>query len=235
VLTVQQRQINEIHQRLQTLPTTTNVAPSHPVAVPGAAPASYGSSSREDEFSRLTAQAAQLSADIAKLERIGVENEELRRQIAAGSANRLTPEELQKLDEARQRAESIHCVNNLKQIGLAVKMWALDHHDIYPTNFLCMSHELNTPKILVCPGDTNRVAATFFSSYTDQNCSYEFFLGSDTEPDQILTRCPIHGSVGLCDGSVQMGAKSHPEWIVEKDGKLYWRRSSDHFKPTPTE
>jgi hypothetical protein len=231
VLTVQQTQIKEIEQRLHALPTTTNVAPSRPVAIPDQ-PISRNSTGAEDEYSRLTDQAAQLSAEIAKLEQVRAENEELRRKMAAGSGNQLTPDELRKLDEARERADSIRCVNNLKQIGLAVKLWALDHQDVFPTNFLCMSNELNTPKILACPSDTNRVVATSFSSYTDANCSYEFFFGSDLVPDQILTRCPLHGNIGLCDGSVQRGvAKTHPESIVEKDGKLYWR-GSDHFKPT---
>jgi hypothetical protein len=227
VLTVQQTEINEIQQRLQTLPTPTNVAPSRPVTIPDSQPTSRDSTPAEDEYSRLTDQAAQLSAEIAKLEQVRAENEDLRHKIVAGSAgNQLTPDELQKLDEARERSDSIRCVNNLKQIGLAVKIWALDHQDVYPTNFLCMSNELNTPKILACPGDTNRVAAASFSSYTDANCSYEFFFGSDQEPNQILTRCPIHGNIGLCDGSVQRGvAKSHPEWIIQLDGKLYFNRN----------
>jgi hypothetical protein len=226
VMTIQQTQINDLQQRLQLLPATTNGVPSRPVRVAEIQPASGDSSTNEDEFSRLTAQAAQLSADISKLEQMRAENEALRRQIAAGSANQLTPDEIQKLDDARARAERIQCVNNLKQIGLAVRMWALDNHDVYPTNFLCMSNELSTPKILACPTDTNRVVATSFSSYTDDNCSYQLFFGSDQEPDQILTRCPFHGNIGLCDGSVQMGvAKTHPEWIIEKDGKLYFKRN----------
>jgi hypothetical protein len=95
-------------------------------------------------------------------------------------------------------------VNNLKQIGLAVRVWALDNQDIYPTNFICMSNELNTPKILVCPADTNRVSADSFSTFTDANCSYDLFFASDKEPDQVLSRCHVHNNVGLSDGSVQM-------------------------------
>src|SRR5262249_3539230 len=68
VLTVQQMQINEIQQRLQTLPPTTNVAPSRPVTVPDAQP--NDSTAAEDEYSRLTDQAAQLSAEIAMLEQV---------------------------------------------------------------------------------------------------------------------------------------------------------------------
>ena len=76
------------------------------------------------------------------------------------------------------------CVNNLKQIGLAFRCWALDNNDKFPmqvsvTNggtrelvesgdvyphFLVMSNELNTPKILYCAMESDRsriVASTF--------------------------------------------------------------------------
>ena len=36
------------------------------------------------------------------------------------------------LAKAKGRAQRINCVNNLKQIGLAFRVWALDHEDAYP-------------------------------------------------------------------------------------------------------
>ena len=79
----------------------------------------------------------------------------------------------------------INCVNNLKQIGLSYRTWALDNQDKYPmqvsvtnggtmelvnsgpafVHYLVMSNELSTPKILICPqdGDPNRTSATTFS------------------------------------------------------------------------
>jgi len=43
-----------------------------------------------------------------------------------------------------------------------------------------------------------------------------------------MFRCPIHGSVCLLDGSVQMEvAKKHPEQIVQRDGKLYFGPSAN--------
>jgi prepilin-type processing-associated H-X9-DG protein len=78
----------------------------------------------------------------------------------------------------------INCVNNLKQIGLAFRTWALDNGDKYPmqisvtnggameiistgtvfTVFQVMSNELSTPKILFCPEETDpkRISATTF-------------------------------------------------------------------------
>lgn len=79
----------------------------------------------------------------------------------------------------------VSCVNNLKQIGLSFKCWALDNADQFPmqvsvTNggtmelvskgkvfphFLVMSNELSTPKVLFCPFDRERAktAANVFS------------------------------------------------------------------------
>ena len=44
-------------------------------------------------------------------------------------------------------------------------------------HFLVMSNELNTPKILLCPNDTNRLAATNWDSLRDHSLSY--FVGLD--------------------------------------------------------
>jgi prepilin-type N-terminal cleavage/methylation domain-containing protein len=93
------------------------------------------------------------------------------------------------LARAKARAQRINCANNLKQIGLSFKTWALDNGDRYPMLvdsanggpanqssfsgagygatymfevFGVMSNELSTPKILACPSD-ERSAHTNFS------------------------------------------------------------------------
>ena len=82
-------------------------------------------------------------------------------------------------------AQKINCINNLKQIGLACRTWALDHNDKFPmqvsvtnggameivatgtafTVFQVMSNELSTPKALFCPveKDPERIAANTFT------------------------------------------------------------------------
>src|ERR1039458_640520 len=69
--------------------------------------------------------------------------------------------------------QRIDCTNNLKQLGLAYRIWAGDNNDKYPMQvsainggamelvggpdewktFQVMSNELSTPKILYCPED----------------------------------------------------------------------------------
>ncbi len=36
------------------------------------------------------------------------------------------------LNKARERANAIKCTNNLKQVGLAIDMYAINNHDFYP-------------------------------------------------------------------------------------------------------
>jgi hypothetical protein len=181
--------------------------------------------SNEDELQRLKTMVAALTAEVSRLEQMQAENGRLRAQLASRAAGAFTPEELAAVDEARDRALSIQCSNNLKQLGLAVRVWSLDHQNMSPPDVLCLSNELGGSfKLLVCPADTARKPAPDAASFTPANTSYEYLapMAPDTEPQRILFRCPIHGNIGLIDGSVQMRVgKEHPNWIVQQDGKLF--------------
>ena len=106
-------------------------------------------------------------------------------------------------------AMRIMCVNNLKEMSLAARIWEGDHQDYYPmavtnTNggameqaslgdvvavFQVLSNELGTPKILVCPADTDHDPATNFSiGFSAKNISY--FVGLDVNeanPQMLLS------------------------------------------------
>ena len=223
VLTAQQGKIRELKASIQTLsqaPASESAQPATPIAAPVDT-----SAEMEQEINRLKELAARLKGEIVQLQQLQTENVKLRAQVAAPPELGLTPEETESLAEAKERALSIACVNNLKQFGVAVRVWALDNNESNPPNVLSMSNELSTPKILVCPADTTRQAATDWSSFTMANCSYEFLVpdekDADREPQRVSVRCPIHGNIGLCDGSVQRRVgKDHPDWFVERDGKL---------------
>ena len=231
VFAVQQNEIRLLKQNIQTLSTQA------PAQTPDASANAVANDSPtvrlkadQDEISRLRDQVTQLTAEIAQLEKMQTENQKLRTQLATPQIQGLTAEETAAMEKARERAEKIACVNNLTQIGLAARVFAGDVGDVAPPDFLSMSNELGTPKILVCPSDHNHQAARdFFSGFTSANYSYEYMISSstnwETEPTRIMTRCPIHGTIGLCDGSVQQVSTNHPEWFVRRDGKLY-------FEPT---
>jgi len=241
VLSSQQETIRELKGNIQTLSQVSagesNVQPNNTLAE-----ASTMSREFEEEINRLKETAARLKSEIEKLQALKSDNLKLRAQIAAPPDLGLTAEETAAMAKAREKALSIACVNNLKQFGLAVRIWALDNNDSNPPNVLCMSNELSTPKILVCPADTMHQVAPDWSSFTMANCSYEFLVPNEKEPDRepqrVLSRCPIHGHIGMCDGSVQSSvAKNHPDWLVERDGKLYFDSGlnpSIQTQPNPT-
>jgi prepilin-type processing-associated H-X9-DG protein len=106
---------------------------------------------------------------------------------------------------AGSNAKKINCVNNLKQVGLAFRIWAGDNSDNFPmlvsvrnggamelaTNtwisFVVMSNELTTPKILHCPADESRFAATNFQAgFNNENVSYFVGLDANTNSSNIL-------------------------------------------------
>ena len=109
---------------------------------------------------------------------------------------------------ANKHSPEIVCVNNLKWIGLAYKVWAGDNNDILPmgvsvtnggsmglvvtgdvaSTFEVMSDELSTAKILICPADL-RSPAINFTALTSSNISY--FVGvdvtNDSNPELIIS------------------------------------------------
>ena len=137
------------------------------------------------------------------------------------------------LAAAKHKAQLIGSVNNLKEIGLAFRIWEGDHNNQFPFNvsqaqggvkelcetdgngfeknptavFMVMSNELSTTRILVCPNDPEKQAAMDFSTLTATNISYQLRSGpdlNDSHPDEILAIDPINGIVLHCDGSVQI-------------------------------
>ncbi|HEY2953184.1 MAG TPA: DUF4190 domain-containing protein [Verrucomicrobiae bacterium] len=115
------------------------------------------------------------------------------------------------LAAAKGKAQSINCVNNLKQVGLAARIYANDNNEVFPKDFLSMTNELGTPKILVCISDRGKTAAMDWSSFSSANVTYEMVSPGMTNDASasgtIFARCPIHGHVCLGDGSVQQGSR----------------------------
>lgn len=98
------------------------------------------------------------------------------------------------------RAPRIVCVNNLKQVGLAFRIFATDHNERLPMDvpiaqggtkelvpfgtvfphLVVVSNELSTTKLLYCPTD-KRVAPGNFAEVRDEHLSY--FIGLDAQEE----------------------------------------------------
>ena len=128
-------------------------------------------------------------------------------QLAATEAARVRAAE--QMEQAKQRAQAIACVNNLKQIGLAARIYAKDHGKVFPPDFVAVKDELVTPKILFCPAAPGGAQARTWEELNPTTISYQFQNpgGDESDPQKLLTTCPIHGNYGLSDGSVQMPRK----------------------------
>ena len=111
------------------------------------------------------------------------------------------------LAAAKRKAQRINCISNLKQVGIAFRLWEGDNGDKYPmavsttyngakekvysasstpgaayglTNvFVVMSNELSTPKILVCPSDSTRNYTTNFANLVDNKNNMSYFVCGD--------------------------------------------------------
>ena len=115
------------------------------------------------------------------------------------------------LAKAKDKAQRINCINNMKQIGLAARMWSSNHGGKFPPDFASLTNELATPKILVCPGDSSKTRAMDWSEFGLGNVTYEYLEPGIEEKIAAQTavfQCPIHGNVGMGDGSVQGGQRT---------------------------
>ena len=115
-------------------------------------------------------------------------------------------------------------MNNLKQVGLAYRVWSLSQTD-YPQgvevksggskesltaghlflHFRTMSNELSTPKILVCPADKQKIVApSFGQGFSNTNVSY--FASLDANEAYPQTYLSGDRNLALAGRAVAPGA-----------------------------
>ncbi len=111
------------------------------------------------------------------------------------------------LAKAKPNRHRPSCVNNLKQIGLAFRIYANDNGDVYPMRvlvaaggalesvdrgelfriFQVMSNELSVPRSVICPTE-RRPFATNWATLRNSNISYVVGLdATDIRPNSILS------------------------------------------------
>lgn len=97
------------------------------------------------------------------------------------------------LSSAKVRAQRIACVNNLKQVGLAMRLWADDNQGKFPwkvpqsegggmpngtgnarvnLQLSLVSNALSATQLLLCPSDVRKLPAADFATVTLSNVSY---------------------------------------------------------------
>jgi hypothetical protein len=161
---------------------------------------------QRSELLRLRAESAEIMALLSEAQNLRTENQNLKQQLAAlGFAGPLL--DAGQMDEVQQKAERIECVENLKKIGLSVRIWAPDNR--LPFDYPSMQRFMS-PKMLVCPGDKTRQPAENWRQFEAAHSSYELLSPgvSGSDPQAVYMRCPIHNVVLLANGSVhQLGTE----------------------------
>jgi len=137
------------------------------------------------------------------------------------------------LAAAKKKAQKISCTNNLKQVGLAFRIWSGDNGDktpmavstasggasqyVYhssanaaPYNpyacFMVMSNELSTPKIIYCPSDS--IHNNYATNFTPQD-----LFGGTT-----MASTPVSGATKISyfiNGDVS--SDSDPQMVLSGD------------------
>jgi hypothetical protein len=137
---------------------------------------------------------------------------------------------------AKRPTQRINCASNLRQIGLAFRIWEGDNNNQYPmavsvTNgggmelietgnpiacLQCASNEMSTTKILVCPADSGRTFATNWNELDGSHISY--FLNMDASNGADLG-CILAGddNIAINGSPVKSGL-----WDVSSNALIGW-------------
>lgn len=136
------------------------------------------------------------------------------------------------------KCQKISCVSNLKQIGIAYRIWAGDNGEKYPMQFSVtnggafefatgsnswmvysvMSNELSTPKVVICPQDRKSVLATDFGkAFNNSNVSYFVGLNADEDHPQMMLSGDDNfaiGGVSIKSGLLEFSTNAPISWTA---------------------
>ena len=152
------------------------------------------------------------------------------------------------LSRAKTKARRIACVNNLKQIGLAMRLWAEDNDGRFPwkvdqpeggkpngtgnarvnRQLSHVSNELASTTILLCPADVRKVTAANFSTIVAANVSYALCNEADEKRPRVILstdRSLWNFDVTNLPDGINCFILSSPATLA---ANAYWRRAVCH-------
>lgn len=119
---------------------------------------------------------------------------------------------------AADAAWSVGCLRQLKQIGLAARLYALDNEDRLPPGFDAITNELGRPDVLFCPADLLQSRPASFDEVDFGAVSYVLDAANvRLAPGQAAIRlatCRIHGHFVDSDGATTGGTNRYPPCLI---------------------
>ena len=115
------------------------------------------------------------------------------------------------LARSKAKAKMVECENNLKQVGIGMRLWANDNEEAFPwqvlmvqggskdstewvDHFRSASNELVTPKILACTSEQGKTPSTDWSTTVGfDNISY--FVGTSANEAKPMSLLSGDGNV----------------------------------------
>jgi prepilin-type N-terminal cleavage/methylation domain-containing protein/prepilin-type processing-associated H-X9-DG protein len=132
------------------------------------------------------------------------------------------------LAKAKAKAQRVKCVNGLKQVGVAFRLWSGDNKDRFPMQvtasdggasyvigvavsnwfiFQVMSNELSTPEILYCPAefDSTKVRGSTFATVVASGSGQQAYLSNSNLSYFVGVDCDETSPLMLLAGDHGMG------------------------------
>ena len=163
------------------------------------------------------------------------------------------------LAAAKRKAQRINCVSNLKQDGIAFRLWEVDNNDKYPmavdvtyngakqriytsaggapspvynvnSVFVVMSNELSTPKILFCPADNGQGLSGSGYSGTMISRNYATNFFSTVAAVNTLSNTPAFLSYFVCGDAYE----TYPQMIMIGDRNIGTQALTAQNQPSQT-
>jgi len=113
---------------------------------------------------------------------------------------------------------SLQCLSQLRQIGLAARLYANDNNDRLPPSFQAITNELGRAYLLICPADLLRTRPTSFAELDLGTVSYILDApGKQLFPGEVGVRvvsCRLHGHSVDCEGLTRSGTNRYPPRLI---------------------
>ena len=159
------------------------------------------------------------------------------------------------LNSAREKARRTQCLNNLKQVGLSIAMYADSNNDRAQTvttaapyadlrlgAFALLSNQVSSTKIFTCPSSSDKVAQDFRPTATPPfnatACSYSYVTGLvwQASPDDAvvwdkgLTTPYLTGTTNT-PWTATSNHKSQGGNVLFNDGHVEWKNKFPVYVP----